>query len=300
MSFDLACAAPAYLDLTFVGLPNLPAPGEEEFATELLHSPGGGALNAIGAARLGVRTAAAFPLGADDAGLTLRGALEREGVALLGEPSSQTPLTVVMPLQGDRAMVTFDPEIAIDPDALAAANPERVMCSIQQLDQVPATARAFVTVGDREARRHAGGIALDRTVDTLFANASEAALLAGLENVADAARALGEQAKIVVVSLGAGGALACVDGALLRAPAVPVDAVDTTGAGDLLAAAFVWGDVVGLDVEARLRWAVLYAAQSVTVPTGAAGAMRCDEFVELGRQRGLQPPRVSVLGEEST
>jgi ribokinase len=298
MSVDLACAAPAYLDLTFVGLRNLPAPGQEEFATELLRSPGGGALNAIGAARLGVRTAAAFPLGADDAGVALRAALEREGVELVGERSSRTPVTVVMPLQGDRAMVTFDPEIAIDPHALAAANPERVVCTIDQLDQVPTTARAFVTVGDREARRHAGGVALDRRVDTLFVNASEAALLTGVESVADAARALGEQAETVVVSLGAEGAQACANGALLRAPGVPVDAVDTTGAGDLLAAAWVWGDVVGLDVEARLNWAALYAAQSVTVPTGAAGALWRDEFVELAEERGLQPPGVSVLGEE--
>ena len=32
MSVELACAAPAYLDLTFVGLRALPGPGQEEFA----------------------------------------------------------------------------------------------------------------------------------------------------------------------------------------------------------------------------------------------------------------------------
>jgi glucosamine--fructose-6-phosphate aminotransferase (isomerizing) len=291
VSVELACTAAAYLDLTFVGVRALPAPGEEEFATKLLRSPGGGALNAIGAARLGVRTAAAFPLGADEAGRALRDALERDGIELVGAPANCTPVTVVMPLAGDRAMVTFDPEAAVDPHVLAAARPERVLCTIDQLDLVPAAARAFATVGDREARRHAGGLVAGRAVDTLFVNAGEAALLTGVERVDDAARALAEQAEIVVVSRGAEGALACVsNGDVLRAPGVPVDAVDTTGAGDLLAAAWVWGDVLGLDVEARLRWAVLYAALSVTVPTGVAGALSLGELLVQGKQRGLTPP----------
>jgi sugar/nucleoside kinase (ribokinase family) len=289
VSVELACAAPAFLDLTFVGLRSLPGAGREEFATELLRSPGGGALNAIGAARLGVRTTAAFPIGSDEAGRALRDALEREGVECAGTPTSQTALTVVMPLAGDRAMVTFEPEVAVDPHTVAAPQPERVLCTIEQLDVVPVAARAFVTVGDREARRHVGGLSIGRPVDTLFANADEAAVLSGYDRVGDAARALADLARIVVVSAGADGAVACVDGQLLRAPAVPVDAVDTTGAGDLLAAAWVWGDVVGLDIEARLRWAVLYASLSVAVPTGAAGALSRSELIEEGQQRGLPP-----------
>ena len=46
MSVDLAVATPAFLDLTFVGLEQIPAPGEERFAGDLLRSPGGGAITA--------------------------------------------------------------------------------------------------------------------------------------------------------------------------------------------------------------------------------------------------------------
>ena len=49
---DLVVATPVFLDLTFVGLESLPALGEERFAAELLRSPGGGAITAVGAARL--------------------------------------------------------------------------------------------------------------------------------------------------------------------------------------------------------------------------------------------------------
>jgi sugar/nucleoside kinase (ribokinase family) len=66
-------------------------------------------------------------------------------------------------------------------------------------------------------------------------------------------------------------------------------AVDTTGAGDLLCAAFVWADLAGADVEVALRWAVLYGSLSVTVPTGAAGAVTLERLLAEGSTRGLPP-----------
>ena len=81
--------------------------------------------------------------------------------------------------------------------------------------------------------------------------------------------------------------MAHVDGGLVRAPGFEMDVVDTTGAGDLLCSAFVWADLGGADVEAALRWAVLYGSLSVTVPTGAAGAVTRERLVEEGSRRGL-------------
>ena len=54
MNVDLAVLTPAYLDYTFVGLEALPGPGEERFAGDMLRSPGGGAITAVGARRLGL------------------------------------------------------------------------------------------------------------------------------------------------------------------------------------------------------------------------------------------------------
>ena len=49
MGVDLAIATPVFLDYTFVGLEGLPGPGEERFAGDMVRSPGGGAITAIGA-----------------------------------------------------------------------------------------------------------------------------------------------------------------------------------------------------------------------------------------------------------
>jgi len=38
-----------------------------------------------------------------------------------------------------------------------------------------------------------------------------------------------------------------------------------------------------------LRWAVLYGSLSVTVPTGAAGAVTLERLVAEGSTRGLPP-----------
>jgi sugar/nucleoside kinase (ribokinase family) len=76
----------------------------------------------------------------------------------------------------------------------------------------------------------------------------------------------------------------------VRVGGVRVDAVDTTGAGDLFNAAYVWADHWGAPLEERLRWAVLYAALSVRVATAVAGAVTLRALLEEGAEHGLTSP----------
>ena len=291
---DVAVATPAFVDMTFVGLEALPALGEERFAGEVVHSPGGGAITAIGCARLGLATAMASPIGDDPHGRLIRGEMEREGVAVTSADSVRTPVTMVMPVDGERSMVTYDPGVRASAADLAALAPRAVVCGLEQLDLVPPGAHAYVSCGDYEARAHAGTVpaSLSRA-RALTVNLREAQLLTGTQSPEEAAARLAETVCTVVVTLGPEGAVAIVEGRPLRTPGVEVgSAIDTTGAGDLLAAAWVWADASALDPEARLRWAVLYAALSVTVPTGAAGAAHLRRFLEEGTRRGLPAPHL--------
>jgi sugar/nucleoside kinase (ribokinase family) len=85
------------------------------------------------------------------------------------------------------------------------------------------------------------------------------------------------------------------DGAVVVGPdgveavrASPVETVvDTTGAGDLFAAAYVYADSRGMPALERLEWAVLYAGLSVGVPTAVAGAATFDALAEAGARHGL-------------
>jgi ribokinase len=290
MSVDVVVTATAFMDITFIGLESVPRPGEERFAGDLLRSPGGGAINAIGASRLGLGAALAVPLGEDLDGAFIRNALEQEGIALSTGAGTRTPTTVVMPWGGERAMVTFEPGASTSAAEVAAFGPRAVIVALDQLDLVPEGARGYATCGDDDARAFEGHPPrdLDRA-RAVFVNRREALMLTGLGTAEEAAERLGADAEIAVVTLGPAGALAYTGGELFRAPGFEMEAVDTTGAGDLLCAAFVWADLAGADVEVALRWAVLYGSLSVTVPTGAAGAATLGRLMEEASARGLPP-----------
>ena len=301
MGVDLVCAAQVFLDITFPGLEALPAPGEERYADDLVVSPGGGAITAIGAARLGLRVAVAAPLGDDYAGRLISAQLDAEGIEWVGDAVERTAATVVLPADGDRAMVTFDPAYELTAVQLAATEPRAAVVGMGQIALVPAGAHAYVVTGDSDARQAAAGLPEGLAdIRALVANEREALMLSGRADISDAASALAEHAPCVVVTLGAEGALAVADGELVRAPGRPLDPVDTTGAGDLFAAAYVWADLAGLPLRDRLEWAVLYAALSVGVPTAVAGAKNLAALVAAAAELDLAAPagRAPVSPEE--
>ena len=290
MSVDVVVSATAFMDITFIGLEAVPRAGEERFAGDLVRSPGGGAINAIGIARLGLRAALAVPLGDDLDGCFIRAALEEEGIELSTTAGMRTPTTVVMPWGGERAMVTYEPGVSTSAADVAGFSPRAVVVALDQLDIVPPGARGYATCGDDDARAFAGHPPRDlHRARALFLNRREALVITGEDTPEAAAERLGADVEIVVVTLGPEGAMALVDGELVRAPGFEMKAVDTTGAGDLLCAAFVWADLAGADVELALRWAVLYGSLSVTVPTGAAGAVTLERLLAEGSTRGLPP-----------
>jgi sugar/nucleoside kinase (ribokinase family) len=292
MNVDLACGELAFVDLTFAGLEALPAVGEERHAADFLRSPGGGAITAIGAARLGLASALVSPIGADADGDYLRAALAAEGVSWAGREVARTAVTAVLPADGDRAMATFDPGEQLTAGELAAVTPRGVVLSLPRLALAPPEARLYATVGDADARAYAGvAVAGLEGARAMLVNEREARLLTGAEDPAGAARRLGEQVGRVVVTLGAGGALELSDGKLIRAEGVSSDEpVDTTGAGDLFAAAYAWADLGGAEALDRLRWAVLYASLSVRVSTAVAGAATLEALTAAGAPLGLEPP----------
>ncbi len=293
MPTDLIVATPAFLDLTFVGLEALPALGEERFAGDLVRSPGGGAITAVAAARLGLATALVAPLGDDVAGEWVRRELEGEGVTVDGARTARTPQTLVMPCGDERAMVTVDPGArarAADVSALMPA--AAVAANLEQLHLVPEGARVLLTCGEDDARAFAGRLpaGIDRTT-ALFLDAHDAQVLTGTDALGAAVDALAERIPTIVVTRGSQPAAAILQGERLETPTFDTgDAVDTTGDRDLLCAAYAWADVRGADPRSRIAWAQLYAALAVSVPTATAGAVTEERLLEEGVRRGLEPP----------
>jgi sugar/nucleoside kinase (ribokinase family) len=106
-------------------------------------------------------------------------------------------------------------------------------------------------------------VLLDDGVDLLFCNEQEAMLWAGVDSVEAALAALKTKAAQVVITLGSKGALVWDGEQALTVPAAPVKAVDTLGAGDMFAGAFMHGVGQGWSLEKSARLATRAAGAVV-------------------------------------
>jgi sugar/nucleoside kinase (ribokinase family) len=98
----------------------------------------------------------------------------------------------------------------------------------------------------------------------LFVNRDEAAALAGSADLETQMRALGRTVERVVVKLGGhGAALGNSEGVALTLPAPKVEVVDTTGAGDAFAAAFLTAQMKGETSEMCLAAGIAAGSEAV-------------------------------------
>ena len=126
-------------------------------------------------------------------------------------------------------------------------------------------------------------------VDILTPNATEAALLSGHavtspENAIAAAKALQTQIatdahSAVVLTLGEQGVLLCTPTQSEHIPAISVDAVDTTGAGDAFSGALATALANGNELSPSVRFATAAGAAAVTV-LGATPSMPTHEKIK--------------------
>ncbi len=124
-------------------------------------------------------------------------------------------------------------------------------------------------------------------VTFLTPNQTELALLTGMpvgdevEAIVAAKSLVDKGIRVVVVTLGSRGAL-LVDGkGVTRIPPVAVKPVDTTGAGDAFIGSFARFYGESRDVEASLKLAARYAADSITRPGTQTSYATAEEFAAL-------------------
>ena len=102
-------------------------------------------------------------------------------------------------------------------------------------------------------------------VDFLFANESEALLMADTEDFDLAIEHLKTLAKGFAVTRGAKGSVIFDGEKLIEIEPFPVEAIDTVGAGDMYAGAFLYGITNGMDYARAGKLASLASSKIVTV-----------------------------------
>jgi len=104
----------------------------------------------------------------------------------------------------------------------------------------------------------------DGEIDILFANENELAALTGVSDFEAGLAALAPKVPVLVVTRSEKGAVAMASGERAQVPAEPVERViDTTGAGDLFAAGFLFGHVRGLSLGTCLKLGAVCAAEII-------------------------------------
>jgi sugar/nucleoside kinase (ribokinase family) len=101
-------------------------------------------------------------------------------------------------------------------------------------------------------------------VDIVFANEDEALALTG-KNTLEAVQEIAAMSKIAVVKLGAQGSIIQTGDRQIRIEAIPVQSIDTTGAGDIYAAGFLYALTQNLDLEMAGKIGSLLAGNVVEV-----------------------------------
>ncbi|MFJ4684823.1 carbohydrate kinase family protein [Streptomyces sp. NPDC088789] len=292
--WDVYLTGTVFLDIIFTGLDSAPVRGTESWARGMGSSPGGVANMATALARLGLHTSLAAAFGDDHYGEYCWDALETgEGIDLALSrtvPGWHSPVTVSMAYDDERTMVSHGHEPPPEepaPDcppraraAVAALTPGRPAPWIEQAGRKGT--RVFADVGwdDTGAWDLAGLTDLEHC-EAFLPNAQEAMRYTGTDCPRKAAHALSRHVPLAVVTLGPEGAYA-VDGRTGEAaevPAIAVEALDPTGAGDVFVAGFVTGTLADWPLADRLAFAGLTAALSVQE---FGGSLSAPGWLEIG------------------
>jgi ribokinase len=269
---------------------NLPERGESIAAIRFeTHNGGKGANQSVALARLGQSVSIVGSVGTDSDGDDLISALSREGIDTSAVARSRVPTGLAVILVDDAG----DNMIVVNQGAnamLGIADIDRHLKTISSADvalvqmEIPLdVVRASVAAASGTTILNpAPATPLDSSVldhvDYLVPNRTELGTLAGMATpqteteVVAAVRALGFT-KTVVVTLGADGAVAIVDGEISARTTPPgVAVVDTVGAGDAFCAGLADAVARSLSLPDAMAWATACGSYATTVP-GAQPSM---------------------------
>ena len=104
--------------------------------------------------------------------------------------------------------------------------------------------------------------------DLIFCNEQEAVSFTGENNGEKAFNKLNSEHQNAVVTFGKEGSMIAFDNKIYKIPAYPVQAVDTTGAGDMFAGVFLWGLMYENDIK-KAGHLASYASARVVSQLGA-------------------------------
>jgi sugar/nucleoside kinase (ribokinase family) len=264
------------------------------------------AIFACGAARLGLKVAFIGVCGDDVFGRFMLEELQARGVNISNVillPNGQTGLSVILSRGVDRAILTHSGLIT----ALKAGD---VTDSLLQQTHHLHVAGYFLQTALQSGLPglfvRARSIGLTTSLDTnwdpsgewrgfdellrltniFLPNENEALALSGASTAEAALQILSRKSQVVVIKCGRCGALARQGNITTSAPALPMQVVDTIGAGDTFDAGFIYGWLNGWGLEKSLMLAVACGSLSTRAVGGISAQPTLEEAMKYVQSIG--------------
>jgi sugar/nucleoside kinase (ribokinase family) len=294
MACDVVGIGENSVDLVY-RVPRLAGVGDKVRATACRRLAGGQVATTLcTCAALGLRTRYVGTFGNDEHGRLVRAELEQRGIdttpALVRYAPNRHAVILVDERNGERTVVwQRDPALTLRPEQVARE--QLAGARLLHVDNVDEEAAIVAALAAREA-----GMIVTTDIDQIgtgtpaLISAATFPILAeripqALTGEVDPARALRAMRRrhrgMLCVTLGVRGSMLLVDDTLYEAPAFRVEAVDTTGAGDVFRGALVFSLLRGDPPDTMLRFANAAAAVSCTREGAIAGVPAREEIERL-------------------
>lgn len=294
--YDVLCLGITCCDLIFAELEKFPEPGKEYECREFLIKPGGAANTPVALTKLDLKTLFISIIGNDHLGREIYRYLKNTGLdmsAIVTGNEYRTNTTAVLSVGNERAFASYFEKY--DSDVMLKGLRENISrcghvhafvndcLKMPIMDIVRQNNRTLsVDMSWDEKIKLDDIMHILKNCDIFMANELEACSITGKSNAEDALFELAKYTSTPVVKMGGNGSLIVSNGRKTYIP--PVDNVeikDTTGAGDLFAAGFIYGFLKGWNIEKTAEFASASGALAVTFYGGMDDAYSLDKIMQI-------------------
>lgn len=237
---------------------------------------------ACGAARLGLKVAFIGKCGDDAFGRFMLDEMQKHHVDVNNVQvieGGSTGLSVILNRGVDRAILTH---LGLVADLQAADIADGLLAQARHLHVASYFLQTKLQTGLPRLFERAHSLGLTTSLDTNYdpsetwagfdellaatdvflPNETEVKSLTGAEDVDEAMSRLGSRVGLTAIKLGAQGALGVRSAQSVQVPSIPVNVMDTVGAGDSFDAGFIYGYLHGWTLEKSLRLGTVCGALS--------------------------------------
>lgn len=300
-SFEVIVVGSYTVDLIFSGMSEFLQLGKDVIGTGFNMTLGEASIPAISMHRLGIKVGWAADFGNDDYSRFALNCARHEGLdeslfVIYDRPYRR--ISVSASYKNEHAFLTYydpDPQFPAAISALRKAQAKilfipglyygafmNVGINLLRLKNMKMVMDGNSSDGDilgntKESKAIRKAI---RFADVFLPNAQEARRLTGEMDLEVAIRRLSDLCPLVVIKDGNNGSFTYTNNALIHVPGIPIDPIDTTGAGDNFNAGFLHAWLENESIETCLKWGNITGGLSTTELGGTTRKITVNDVKE--------------------